>query len=106
MGSGQTTLAMAPTVDSIVGSVLVDQLLRQLSAALARIASDPTLYNDVVRDDPASAAPVAWSATSVLRRARERSDEWPGCSRTPSRSRRIWATTRPAGVVCGDGRDR
>ena len=83
VGNGQTTLRRAPTVDAVIGGVksaayLLDQLLRQLAESLERLADDETLYNDVARDDPASAARVAWSATTVLRRARERSDELAG----------------------------
>lgn len=69
------TLRWASTIHYVLGGIEaaawgLDQLLRQLAAALERQAEDPTLYDDRRRDDVVAAA-VARTAADRIGQARK-----------------------------------
>jgi hypothetical protein len=69
------TLGWAATVHEVLGGIAaevhgLDQLFRQLAAAMERQADDPTLYDDRRRDD-LPAGPMARTAAEQIDLARE-----------------------------------
>jgi len=99
LGNGQSTLRYAPTVDAVIGGVksaafLLDQLLRQLSESLERLADNETLNDDRHwNHHEASPSGTAYGAMGALEGAM-------------TRARELAIALEGAGVVCRDGRDR